>query len=181
MIRHNLPGFLDSVPQRNIGKPFKKGHSGNSKGRPTKPPEELIIKRENGCWIWIGLTDKLGYGSFNKNKKRYSSHRYFYELKKGTIPKGLVIDHLCRNASCCNPEHLEAVTNKENILRGVGITAKEAKQTHCKNGHPLSGENLRLHIRGYRRCLTCMRNYSKEYWKNKDRRPKNHIEATNNG
>lgn len=59
-----------------------------------------------------------GYGMMTLNRERIRPHRLAYELAKGPIPLGLVIDHLCRNKACCNPDHLEAVTQRENTMRG---------------------------------------------------------------
>ena len=91
------------------------------------------------------------------------AHRVAYEIIKGKIPDGLDLDHLCRNKVCVNPDHLEAVTRRENLMRGNTIIAKEVKQTHCKRGHPLSGNNLYFY--GFRRCKKChlknMQNYLK--------------------
>ena len=84
------------------------------------------------CWSWIGSKDKNGYGLFSFDTY---SHRISYEFFKGEILSGLVIDHLCRNTNCCNPDHLEAVTNKENVLRGIGPSALNAKKTYCSKGH----------------------------------------------
>ena len=102
------------------------------------------------CWIWqAGTTD--GYGRFNK---KYS-HRISYELYNGKIPEGLELDHLCRNRLCVNPNHLEAVTHRVNILRGNGISAKHAKKTHCPQGHEYSGNNLYVKPNGSRGCREC--------------------------
>ena len=77
----------------------------------------------------------------------------------GPVPDGIEIDHLCRVRHCANPEHLEAVTPTENTMRGEGVGAKNARLTHCKHGHPLSGDNLYIVTRagGKRRrvCRTC--------------------------
>lgn len=79
-----------------------------------------------------------------------------HELHKGPIPEGLVIDHLCRNRGCVNPDHLEAVTQRENILRGEGLAAANARKTHCPKGHPYSGENLYVvPSSGRRQCRIC--------------------------
>lgn len=105
-----------------------------------------------GCWIWLSALNDRGYGQFSKKH----AHRVTYETFVGPIPEGLVLDHLCRVPCCVNPAHLEPVTHKENILRGVGIAAVNATKTQCKNGHELSGENLGTQGGGkHRRCLLC--------------------------
>lgn len=118
------------------------------------------IKITNFCWEWTGGKRK-GYGLFGLDGKSKSAHRYSYELFKGDIEKGMTIDHLCRNRACVNPNHLESVTNKENVLRGFGLTAINARKTHCLRGHILSGENLYVHKNNYRACKQCMKNRNK--------------------
>jgi hypothetical protein len=121
---------------------------------------------DNGeCWEWTAARDKTGYGRIKINKKLYLSHRAAYEAFSGEIPEGLQIDHLCRNRWCCNPQHLEAVTRRENILRGVGETAINSRKTHCPEGHPFTQDNLvlsELRRKGGRMCLTCYRIRNKE-------------------
>jgi hypothetical protein len=75
------------------------------------------IDKKTGCWNWIGAKSQ-GYGVMRKEKKTVLAHRYNYEEKKGKIPKGMFIDHLCRNPTCVNPDHLEVVTPRENVRRG---------------------------------------------------------------
>lgn len=113
----------------------------------------------SGCIEWTGSTRPNGYGRLEIGRNRFSalSHRVAYFLAHGPIPEGLVIDHVCRNASCVNVDHLEAVTPKENTLRGNGVTAKNAVKTRCDNGHELSGDNLRITKEGFRVCRTCKR------------------------
>jgi len=99
-----------------------------------------------------------GYGMVTINKKNYSTHRLSYQLYKGDIPKGLVIDHLCRNRACCNPEHLEVVTYSVNNFRGeCGKHNQNTKKTHCLKGHPLFGENCYNNPDGSRQCRECAR------------------------
>lgn len=73
----------------------------------------------DGCWLWTGSTNGVGYGDFRaRGKNHYYVHRWAYEEWAGPIPKGMDLDHLCRNRSCCNPAHLEPVTRRENLERG---------------------------------------------------------------
>lgn len=128
------------------------------------------VDKSGVCWNWTASKKYKNYGQFWYKGRNDFAHRVSYELCKGVIPDGLQIDHLCRNPSCVNPDHLEAVTQKENILRGVGLSAQRARQTHCKNGHPLSGDNLRRDKKFRRICKTCARKTSRVVWmKNKDR------------
>jgi len=84
------------------------------------------VKKTDGCWLWAGNTNGAGYGRFALKGKKVYPHRYSYELSKGSIPENFVIDHLCRTPLCVNPEHLEAVTNRDNGVRGLRVTAKKS-------------------------------------------------------
>jgi hypothetical protein len=117
----------------------------------------------NGCWRWASGCFSDGYGqifmydkhwSDGKNKK---AHRVFYEHYVGPIPKGLVLDHLCRVKDCVNPAHLEPVTDRTNVIRGVSPPANNAKMKTCSRGHKLGVENMHEYaIRiGKRICKTC--------------------------
>ncbi len=114
-----------------------------------------ISKQKDGCWIWIGCKFPFGYGEFKYRGQVVYAHIWLYERTKGKTPEGLELDHLCRNPSCVNPDHLEPVTHKENLMRGIGVCAARARQTHCKRGHPLTDGNFDTKL-GYRRCLKCL-------------------------
>lgn len=107
------------------------------------------------CWEWKAARFLSGYGRFKAGGRDTVAHLWCYELTVGKVPAGLELDHLCRNRSCVNPSHLEPVTHRENMMRGETITAANARKTHCKNGHPLSGDNLLIRKNGSRRCRAC--------------------------
>jgi hypothetical protein len=103
------------------------------------------------CWVWTGaIYSATGYGSFVAT----TAHRWAYVNLVGPIPDGLHIDHLCRVRSCCNPDHLEPVTQAENNRR------QAAAQTHCLHGHEYTAANTYLDGKGYRRCRVCVRESS---------------------
>lgn len=111
---------------------------------------------ESGCWVWQRPL-KNGYGEVSIRNRCRKAHRVAYQLLVGPIPDGLSLDHLCRNRACINPAHLEPVTNRVNVLRGVGPTAANAAATHCGRGHALTPDNLRQSALPWRLCLTCDR------------------------
>lgn len=110
-----------------------------------------------GCWIWQAGLSSDGYGVISVGDVQVRAHRLAYELFVGPIPDGLVTDHLCRVHACVNPQHLEMVTDRENLMRGVGPTAVNAARTHCDRGHPLEGPNVYRPPRepGTRQCRRC--------------------------
>ena len=107
------------------------------------------------CWEWTAKTSREGYGHFSLRSREYLAHRISYEYFVGTISDGLTIDHLCRNPGCVRPDHLEAVTMRENVLRGDGPTARNARKTHCIHGHPFDEKNTHLLKDGRRHCRAC--------------------------
>lgn len=106
----------------------------------------------SGCWEWTGYKSDQGYAVLRSGGRRWQAYRFSYEVFIGEIGEGLYLDHLCRNPSCVNPLHLEPVTNKENVLRGIGPSAQNARKVTCINGHPFT----RIATDGSRRCQTCM-------------------------
>ena len=123
------------------------------------------IRKTSYCWIWIGNIGGRGYGTIHIRPKVYLAHRVVYQLYYGPIVGDLTLDHLCRNRRCVNPDHLEPVTRGENVLRGNGVSAQNARKTHCLNGHPLFGENLRVRLGAHgpeRKCRTCARIRTRE-------------------
>lgn len=122
------------------------------------------VEKTETCWLWKGATLRGGYGSCGKVGQRGTmvAHRRSWEEVNGPVPKGLFLDHTCRVRSCVRVDHLELVTNRENTLRGIGLSAENARKTHCHRGHEFAGLNLRVTPQGYRCCRTCARDHHRE-------------------
>lgn len=123
------------------------------------------VQKTEGCWSWLGKKMPNGYGTFWTGEKYDLPHRFSYEVfNDEKIPIKLVIDHLCRNRICVNPKHMEVVSRGENVLRGVGLTAQNARKTHCIRGHELTKDNIYEYKNKYnqvnqRICKTCRKLY----------------------
>lgn len=113
------------------------------------------------CWLWTGATLGRGYGVLGRGGAgagNILAHRASYELFIGPIPDGLTIDHLCRVKLCVRPEHLEAVSNRENNLRAPeSIISRHLAATHCPSGHPYDAANTYVSKIGDRKCRECGR------------------------
>jgi hypothetical protein len=134
---------------------------------PEKFQKKIMPIPECGCWIWTGCWSRKSYGvagvvSANGRGGGKHAHCVIYELLVGPIPNGLQLDHLCRIKPCVNPDHLEPVTNIVNQERNA------LARTHCKWGHPFSGDNVKtrkrprrgldkIGFRTERECVICMR------------------------
>lgn len=120
------------------------------------------------CWEWVSRLTGNGYGQMWDSDKRTTvmAHRFSYEYHVGPIPKGMQIDHLCRNRICVNPGHFELATPKINTLRSTSNSAKNALVTHCIRGHPLSGKNL-YRTKFGRVCRECSKRRSLEWYRAK--------------
>lgn len=115
------------------------------------PIDRIAARVDFGdCWEWTGFVNVNGYGKAGRGW----AHRVVWATLVGPIPEGLVLDHLCKNRRCVNPDHLEPVTQLENNRRGDGTVGR----THCVGGHALTPENVYvINSPDYtrRKCRTC--------------------------
>lgn len=122
----------------------------------TKAGLWYAMEPNTGCHIWLRSLNRDGYGKM-KFAGGTLAHRAAYVLVRGPIPEGLTIDHLCRVTCCVNPDHMEAVSIRENTLRGTSPIAAEARATHCKRGHEFTAANTYVNSFGSRVCRACRR------------------------
>lgn len=148
---------------------FVSGHNGRVRPEDPTPLWQRILnrcERIGDCLVWQGCVMRGGYGVIVFRRKPRLVHRAVYEHFYGPIPVGYEVDHVyekgCRHTGCCNPEHLEAVTPKVNVMRSHNFAGNNARKTHCIHGHELAGDNLLpgpLSRKGHRQCRACAQAY----------------------
>lgn len=131
---------------------------------------EKIEVLENGCWRWTGATNGRRPGGprglFWTGTRFQTAYRWAWEALNGPVPEGLELDHYlfpddgCIGPLCAHPEHVRPVTHRENVLRGNGASARNARKTACPQGHPPYD---RVNSRGVRYCSVCKAEYSRRY------------------
>lgn len=117
---------------------------------------KFTVGHPSGCFEWTASKSSYGYGQISFRGRPIEAHRFAYALFNGETPITGDIDHLCRNPGGVNPTHLEAVSHRDNCRRG-DVGRHNLDKTHCPQGHPYAGENLRVGKDGRRFCKACSR------------------------
>lgn len=128
---------------------------------------KVMPEPNTGCWIWLAHCYKNGYGQFHIKRHPHLAHRISYTLFRGEIPGGMFVCHQCDMPQCVNPEHLFLGTHEEN-MDDARKKGRKYNFTHCKRGHEMIPENLRIHKNGNRQCRICaLKNMSDRYYRSK--------------
>lgn len=178
------PGTIVSFPDQYLGVRFDETPNQTHRAHPTWRVERIdtelanneavaarfwakVDRREDHeCWEWLGGQGTRGHGRVRIRGVLRPAHRVSYELQGREIPTDMVLDHLCRNTACVNPNHLEPVTSGENTLRGEAPTAVNSRKTHCSRGHEFTSENTYTYWdregSQHRKCRECQRRLNRE-------------------
>lgn len=111
------------------------------------------VNKTDTCWRWVGAIKSNGYGVFACGGRQVHAHRWSYEAEFGPITDGLVVDHICRQRDCVKPDHLEQVTQRENMIRSLPF--RPEPPAACPSGHLFTPENTKIGSNGARRCRIC--------------------------
>ena len=121
---------------------------------------KVCVEQETGCWLWTGSKNRNGYGKFWYHGRTGTAFRFAYKFWHGPLPPGHEPDHLCENKICVNPDHLEGVTRRENLIRGNSPVGLNARKLHCIRGHTFTTTTT-YSWRGQRYCRICNNNRAK--------------------
>jgi hypothetical protein len=118
---------------------------------------DKLVLSENGCRDWP-MSLVTGYGQVCYQGYPRLVHKLLFEHQCGPVPEGKELHHMCGNRACAEMSHVQVVTHREHMLLGNLLTSKNAKQTHCPQGHEYTEENTYVDSKRRRHCRTCHRN-----------------------
>ncbi len=129
----------------------------SGRGLPEEERFWMRVDASGPCWLWTGAITKSGYGNFRLSGNHgpvVVAHRYAWENLVGPLEPGIQLDHLCRVRNCVNPDHLEPVTGRTNVLRGMSPGAVTYRTGVCSRGHVMA-DSARSRPNGRRSCWDC--------------------------
>lgn len=121
-----------------------------------------VAQIPNGCWLWTGGKSGVGYGQFWFDGRLRPAHRWSYERFVGPVPENLTVHHTCEVKACVNPEHLQPLTQRDNVMASDGPARRNSLKTHCSAGHLLVPPNMYKNKYGWRVCRACHRRWGLE-------------------
>lgn len=140
---------------------FVESEQGETMTLPERFTSKFEVDDETGCWLWTaGRSSGTGYANYWHDGKTRSAHRFAYIETYGE-PDEETLHHRCETRHCVNPDHLEPVSHRENLLASdETVASQNASRTHCPQGHALVEGNLKSdprypNARGS--CKTCDR------------------------
>lgn len=109
---------------------------------------DKVIKQDDGCWVWTGATNGLGYGIASLDGKGYVVHRLVWLMYHDHIPEE-TLDHLCRVRLCVNPLHLEPVSRRENSRRAADYQWNGRVEDYPRSARYKKRENVPNWLKEY--------------------------------
>jgi hypothetical protein len=127
--------------------------------------DKIRFDLETACWVWHGSMHPTGYGEFHYKGRKWSAHRAMWKAVYDEFD-GLDVCHRCDNKRCISPLHLYLATHKQNLRDASKSRLLQGQwKTHCKRGHPLSGDNLYIQPQyGFRGCKQCQKDRKNQKW-----------------
>ena len=141
--------------QTQKGRPLSPLHPYRKKGNtPRITCDEVPGPLSTPCHVFRGGATPSGYGKCGLNGRTITVHIYIWTMEKGRVPRGKLLDHVCRVRKCCNQDHLRHITPRQNVTQNP---VRPPLKTHCAKGHPFDAKNTKIGTEGNRRCRTCRR------------------------
>jgi len=133
---HLLPLSADEHKLETRSAPRPKGTCTKERRNLNRFHKRISPEPMSGCWLWVGGSQRMGYGAFYLNGRMQPAHRVSYEMNNGPIPDGYHVHHMCGVTCCVNPIHLELLTMKQHVaITHNVLRERAAKEVFCPKGH----------------------------------------------